>query len=267
MVPSESGQSCRILVAEDNAVNRKVTGMILDNAGHRVDMVSNGAQALEALEIRNYDLVIVDMQMPVMGGLDALKMYRMAHHARAEHLPFLVLTANATVDARRMCEEAGADAYLTKPVDSRQLLHNVAQLTHLHEVNQHEVRSQHSEGIEIFDDSVLLELDAIRNRPGALRDIIQLFNADAEEMLLSLKDDWRRADVYDFKDHAHALKGSAANVGANSIARTCSLASSLTPGSIQSEGQRILEELDLEFENFDRVFTQFLNQQGSTGKH
>ncbi|MFT5111274.1 MAG: two-component system sensor histidine kinase RpfC [Parasphingorhabdus sp.] len=252
-VTPESGYSCKILVAEDNAVNRKVTSMILENAGHQVDMVANGAQALEALEIRHYDLVVIDMQMPVMGGLEAIKMYRMAHHARTPKLPFLVLTANATIEAKRMSEEAGADSYLTKPVDSKQLLHHVAALTHIHEKNLHQERSRQDSSLDNFDQSVLLELDAIKNKPGLLVEILNLFYADAKEMQDALQVDLDNKNIHDFKNHAHALKGSAANVGANRIAQRCNLASALTPGNIAIEGENMLFELQIEMDEFIRI--------------
>lgn len=257
-------RSLTVLVAEDNAVNRKVTSMILENAGHHVQMVSNGAQALEALEIRDYDLAIVDMHMPVMGGLEAIKTYRMVNHLKANPVPFLVLTANATVEARDMCREAGADAYLTKPVDAAQLLHHVAELTHIHDPERRTRKAADKGDDEtrhvVFDPEVLMELDVIRKRPESLNDLIRLFRHDAGELRAQLGDAVARGSIQAFREEAHALKGSAANVGANRIAATCNLAGALKPADLATRGREIIERLDREFSEFETVFHDFVEQ-------
>ncbi len=250
-------RSLSVLIAEDNPVNRKVTSMILENSGHRVHMVANGVQALEALEFRDYDLAIVDMHMPVMGGIDTIKNYRMVHHQQRPQLPFLVLTANATLDAREMCEEAGANAYLTKPVDSAQLLHHVAALTHIHDQNRHTERSRISSQVITFDSDILLELDVIRNHPGALEDLVRLFRSDAQDLLYALEDDIRRNSTHGFKESAHALKGSAANVGANRIAATCNIASSIKPDELVVRGREVVDRLEADFREFETAFSAF----------
>jgi len=247
-----------ILVAEDNAVNRKVTTMILENAGFTVHMVNDGAQALEALENGRFDLVVIDMQMPVMGGIEAMQMYRMAHHGRAEDLPFLVLTANATTDARAMCEDAGADAFLTKPVDSRQLLRQVTSLTGI-QVQYELAREKDRESrTVVFDPELLLELSAIRDTPGALEEIIELFISSATDLQQDMKVDLQGDDLQAFKDHAHALKGSAANTGANRVADVCHKAKALRAGNFESSGAELLKVLAREFSAFQKAYAEFI---------
>ena len=247
-----------ILVAEDNAVNRKVTTMILENAGFTVHMVNDGAQALEALENGRFDLVVIDMQMPVMGGIEAMQMYRMAHHGRVEDLPFLVLTANATTDARSMCEEAGADAFLTKPVDSRQLLRQVTSLTGI-QAQYESAREKDRESRTVaFDPELLLELSAIRDTPGALEEIIELFVTSATELQQNMKTDLQDDDLQAFKDHAHALKGSAANIGANRVADVCHKAKALRAGNFESSGETLLKVLAKEFSAFQKKYAEFI---------
>ena len=107
-----------ILVAEDNAVNRKVIAGILQSAGHRVDLVEDGQEALQALHAKRYDLAIMDLQMPRMGGLEAIRQYL----GSGECLPFIVLTANATTQTIEECTTVGVRNCLTKPVEAQQLL-------------------------------------------------------------------------------------------------------------------------------------------------
>ena len=120
--------SRHILVAEDNAINRKVIARILESAGHRVDLVEDGEEALDALYRSTYDLAIMDLQMPQMGGLQAVRRYIDS----GDNIPFIVLTANATTDAARECADAGVRACLTKPVEARHLLAVVSDVTRVH---------------------------------------------------------------------------------------------------------------------------------------
>ncbi|MFO0652366.1 MAG: ATP-binding protein [Polyangiales bacterium] len=104
--------SARVLVAEDNAVNQKVITLMLKRLGHRVDAVANGAEALEALSRAPYDLVLMDVQMPEMDGLEATRQLR----ARGDRVRVVALTANVSGDDRARCTAAGMDDFLSKPV-------------------------------------------------------------------------------------------------------------------------------------------------------
>ncbi|MGE5146499.1 MAG: ATP-binding protein, partial [Candidatus Eiseniibacteriota bacterium] len=117
----------RVLVADDNRVNRAVTAKILERAGHTVDLVEDGEQALDALNSKPYDFVLLDVNMPVMSGLEAVKIYRFTQ-IDGPHLPIVALTADATDATRQQCEEAGFDAHLTKPIKAETLLNAIERL-------------------------------------------------------------------------------------------------------------------------------------------
>jgi two-component system sensor histidine kinase RpfC len=114
-------RSLHILVADDNRTNQKVVAKILERAGHRSTMVENGEQALEILEEESFDLVLMDINMPVMGGIEATKLYRFMSLGD-KHLPIVALTADATQEAARRCREAGMDACVTKPIEPAALI-------------------------------------------------------------------------------------------------------------------------------------------------
>jgi len=112
--------SLRILLTEDNVVNQKVALRILDQLGYRADVASNGLEALEALDRQTYDVVLMDVQMPEMDGLDASR--RICERLPGESRPWIIaMTANAMVEDREACFAAGMDDYLAKPVRPEEL--------------------------------------------------------------------------------------------------------------------------------------------------
>jgi signal transduction histidine kinase/ActR/RegA family two-component response regulator len=112
----------RILLAEDNRVNQLVTVRLLEKEGHRVKIAANGRAALEALEDDDFDLALMDLQMPEMDGFDATAIIRERERATGAHLPIIALTANAMVGDQERCLQAGMDGYVSKPIDVRRLL-------------------------------------------------------------------------------------------------------------------------------------------------
>src|SRR6266849_6738487 len=117
----------QILVAEDNAVNQRVIVGILERAGHRVRVVGDGEQALDVLENERYDVIIMDLNMPELGGLDAARAYRFMDPG-ASQVPIIMLSADVTSEAMKECADAGIDAFLPKPVEARRLLDTIASL-------------------------------------------------------------------------------------------------------------------------------------------
>src|SRR6185503_12636727 len=114
-------RSLRVLVAEDNVVNRKLFAKILETAGHQPVLAEDGEAALAELEKGGFDAALMDINMPKMSGLEATQLFRFAH-MDAPHLPIIALTADATVEGRRRCEEAGMDGVALKPIEADELV-------------------------------------------------------------------------------------------------------------------------------------------------
>ncbi len=121
-----AAQRLRVLVAEDNAVNQKVISMMLERMGHRADVVGNGAEALDALARAPYDVVLMDVHMPELDGVSAVRRIRASEHGG--RVPVIALTANADGDEERRCLEAGMDDFLAKPVRREVLEATLARL-------------------------------------------------------------------------------------------------------------------------------------------
>ena len=116
-----------ILLADDNPVNTKIAQTMLEKAGHQIDAVADGAAALDAVARKRYDLVLMDIQMPVMDGLEAARRIRSMADPGINSLPIVAVTANAMSGDDRLCLDAGMDDYVTKPIDRARLLSKVNQ--------------------------------------------------------------------------------------------------------------------------------------------
>ncbi len=112
----------RILVVEDNPVNQLVVSRVLEAAGYEVALAGNGREALERLQGTEWDLVLMDVQMPEMGGLEATQRYRQQEQGSGRHLPIIGLTAGAMAEDRQACLDSGMDEYVPKPVRRQDLL-------------------------------------------------------------------------------------------------------------------------------------------------
>jgi len=243
---AESGRApgLRILVAEDNPTNQKVIRKILESAGHQPQLVDNGEQALEALGHERFDLAILDMQMPVMGGLEAIKVYRFTHPQGV--LPFLVLTANATTEAKKECQEAGANAFLTKPIDPKALLAQIATL-----VPQSAARAAFDSPEQpaaaragrSLKAATLAGLESLGKRSDFVSRLIHGFLEDTEALLGKMQQALLEQRYSEFKDFAHALKGSSGSVGAEALHQLATGIGRLTHDELRLQATALMHDL------------------------
>ena len=227
----------RILVAEDNIVNQKVVLAILKKLGFQADVVSNGKEALRALKTIPYDLVLMDVQMPVMDGYAATRAIRnlkletrnseeqissIQHPVSSiQHpvssIPIVAMTANAMQGDREKCLNAGMDDYFTKPVKPQELSNIIEKLLTKHDSYQREETG--ARDIEpdknIFDRVGLLE--RLMGDEDFADEIIGDFLREVPHVFADLKEALGNGDAPSVQRQAHTLKGSSANVGAVAI--------------------------------------------------
>jgi PAS domain S-box-containing protein len=209
-------QPLRVLLAEDNPVNQEVALRLLERRGHSVIVAENGRQALTAIERHKFDLVLMDVQMPEMGGLEATQLIREKERSTGEHLPILAMTAHAMQGDRERCIAAGMDGYLAKPIDPKSFLQTVegiSQRATQSETTTKEasLRDTSGDGRRALDAKALLEWFSGNRK--LLRSIVKTFRDDCPRMMARIRSALAANDANLLADGAHALKGSVGNFG------------------------------------------------------
>lgn len=226
---SQTGQASRlrILVAEDNPVNQRVICGLLEHAGHQVFLAHDGEEALAMLESGEqvYNLAIIDMHMPLLSGPEVVKSWRFMENG---HLPVIMLTADARAEAQTACEEAGADTFLTKPINSRELVMVIARLANQPSpplVSRPVAKAQQ---LSKLDESVLNNLTQIGGA-AFVQDLVGSFEEDSGRALRDIERALTDQDYGRWHDQLHMLKGGASDVGAAQLAQLCTEAERIKP--------------------------------------
>jgi GAF domain-containing protein/CheY-like chemotaxis protein/HPt (histidine-containing phosphotransfer) domain-containing protein len=236
----------RILLAEDNVVNQKLAVRLLQKLGYRADIAGNGLEALEALERQPYDLLLSDVQMPEMDGLEATRQI-LARWPEGERPWIVAMTAEAMSGDRERCLEAGMNDYLTKPIRVDELVAAIKR-TPRGELATDEPKEAASDGT--IDAQVLSRLvDGTGGDAEFISELIDQFIAEAPELVAVARAGLEAGDADEVRRAAHTLKSNAATFGARHLAeRSRGLEEaarhrSLDDGPRQLEG--IAGELDL----------------------
>jgi CheY-like chemotaxis protein len=206
-------RALRVLVAEDNLVNRKLVTRLLQKRGHRVTAVENGRAAVAALTspaATRFDVVLMDVQMPDMNGLEATAAIR-RHEAAGGHVPIIALTAHALQGDRERCLAAGMDGYLAKPIDVDEMISTVESCAEGGRAPLPEPGSLAAEGLPVFDPAAALKHSGGDRQ--LLTEVVALFRADYSGSLRQIAAAIQTSDAERLRLGAHALKGALATVG------------------------------------------------------
>lgn len=259
--PARNYTPRRILVADDNRTNRNVLAAILESAGHEVSMVTDGDEALEALEKGGVDILLLDVNMPRLNGIDACSMWRQIEGGR-QHLPIIGVTADATAETEQKCLNAGMDLRITKPVDAALLLATIEKHTGgadnpavSDDMRQADplnivvpITGATSTTEQAIDQRQIDYLLSIGSQP-FLDTMIEGFIEDVEQTIKALHQSVNDGDVSEFRFCAHAFKSSGNNMGAASLARLCARLEKVTEADFQAHKSRYLQKIETEAMN------------------
>ncbi|AFV25023.1 multi-sensor hybrid histidine kinase [Methanolobus psychrophilus R15] len=226
VVPQRHTNNVRILLAEDNIVNQKVAQSMLKKLGFRTDTVANGAEALKALEMIPYDLVLMDVQMPEMDGLAATRLIRYSGSAVLnKDVPIIAMTAHAMKGDRERFIESGMDDYISKPVSMEALKRVLDKWLATIQREGHEGTLSHTDKDApakplVFDREALFE--RIMGDEDLARRLIAIFLKDMPKHVYELRKTIEKGEISGVSAYAHKIKGASANLGGMALSDVAS---------------------------------------------
>lgn len=257
-----------ILLADDNVVNQRVALGILEKRGHTVVVANNGKEAVQAIATQRFDLVLMDVQMPEMDGIEATGVIRRTETARGEHTPIVAMTAHAMKGDRERCIDAGMDDYLAKPIRPTELLSTIGRWTSSPVERQESTKPiqplqsalySHTttrdrfatpktivDGSEPFNLATLLS--RVENDWDLLQEMIELFLESSPSLLAEIEAGVARHDRHTVERAAHALKGAMQSISAVPAAHAALHLEEIARGNTTEITDKSLSNLKSEFE-------------------
>jgi len=253
----EARESCSILLVDDVEINRELARIILEKQGHRVTQATDGQEALSAARKGGFDLVLMDIQMPVMDGFEATNEIRAFELSQGlQPMPIVAMTAYALQGDKDRCLAAGMDEYITKPIREDDLRAVIDRLIFgkaeqdqgsgrpIPELPEPESPQQ----LQIFDrDGLLTRLGGNQE---LLPKMVGLFISSADEHMKQLRQAAAEADVDQIRAKAHAIKGSAGNVGACALSDAAAALETAVKNGEGSEQPELLARVEQQYELF-----------------
>ena len=220
----EAAPRLRLLLVEDNPVNQKLACRLLEKMGHEVKLAVNGREAVELVTTEEFDLVLMDIQMPVMGGMEATKRIREREEKVGKRTPIVAMTAHAMKGDQERCIEGGMDGYLSKPVRVDLLRGEIQRLTRAEKAGEKMAdKSPKNTNTKIVPSVNLQELLArVENDWDLLRELAGIFREDFPKYEEKLREAIAKRDLPRAADAAHALKGMLSNLSATGAAAAAS---------------------------------------------
>ena len=240
--------SLNVLLAEDNRVNQKLAVGILEQLGHQVTVANNGHEAVELYQSRPFDVVFMDVEMPVMDGFDAVRQIRRHEVDTGQHIPIIAMTAHAMQGDRERCLDAGMDDYLPKPIRKRDLNARLCDLT-----------TPESAGENVdppAPDNVInwsIALETAGDDPRLMNMLADVFIEECESLMHGVRSGIANRDIEEVRAAAHTLKGSLLTIAAGESQQTaeeiemCAIA-----GDLEGAAQA-LERLELQADTLVKV--------------
>ena len=249
---SQPGRGLRILVAEDNAVNQRLTLDLLHKRGHQVSLADNGRIAVERTQQETFDVVLMDVQMPEVDGFEATAAIRAREAERGGHLPILAMTAHAMTGDREKCLAAGMDGYISKPVQAAELF-RILEGTITPTVDE---AAPAAAGLAVVDWKRALA--HMGDDEEILRSVVEVFLAEWPKWRRSFAQSFAQGDAPTLRRTAHTIKGSLNTLGAADAYELAQQLETLGRDANLADARTTYEALEREVENLTAVFASYV---------
>ena len=242
----------KVLVADDNSTNREVLGKILERAGHVPTLVDDGEGALDALELAHYDIALIDRNMPGLGGIQTVQAIRLMMQGQ-ERLPVILLSADATPESRQESLDAGADTFLSKPVEAIRLIEQIHALVSnrasaeiarfIKQPAAGAVRIERSGALPVVNIETLEHLEELGSSAGFVEKLVGIFVTDNAQLFEKLEAAVAARNFAEYRSLLHAMKGSAASMGTEKLTLTCAELGSLSESELRVRGASVIKTI------------------------
>jgi CheY-like chemotaxis protein len=213
---SSANKKLKILLAEDIIFNQKLAVTILEQKGHKAVVAENGKAAVEAFEKESFDLILMDIQMPEMDGLDATRIIREKEKETGGHIPIAAMTAHTLETDRENCRKAGMDAFIAKPIRQDEFLSVIEELTSSC-VKSETKGNSHSDLGKVIDKAALFAI--VDGNKELLKQLISLYFQNLPKVMSQIEEGIASGNSEMITFGAHALKGMSYNLSAVSVAQ------------------------------------------------
>jgi two-component system sensor histidine kinase RpfC len=239
-----------ILVVEDNVTNQKILERTLAKAGHEVMLADNGDVALDLLDHQSFDLCVIDMHMPVLGGIQAIQQFRIMYPENK--MPFIMLTANATTEAIQRCREVGVNKFLSKPIRPNELLNAIVEVSMAEnaEGEHTPVIPESGNILPVTNKSEAInqgEIQYYLDDKQYFIELVDSFIKDGAQLIKELFNAVDKGSYVQFMDVAHKFKTPAGSLGATSLYKVLNSASRISKNEFTETGLDIVEQIKKEF--------------------
>ena len=245
-------RSLRVVVADDQPANRIILQRLLEKAGHRTVFAENGEEVLDIIAHNPPDLMIVDLHMPGLSGVDVIRQARVMQAGQASRTPIIVLSADATVESIKEAQRAGAYLYMTKPISLPKLLDTLSNIAT--EVSMQTASdatgcdtTQSVPAPKAVDStaSVLEELAGMGLGEEFLREFVEQCMRDISRCMGQLQSASKNADYDGMRESAHAMRGVAESIGAIRLVERCCLVMRVDNTQLAKQAAHLTRDLDV----------------------
>jgi two-component system sensor histidine kinase/response regulator len=243
----------RILLAEDNVVNQRLAVRLLEKAGHSAVVADNGKRALAALEREPFDLILMDVEMPEMGGFEATAAVREREKTTGRHVPIIAMTAHALKGDRDRCLAAGMDGYVSKPIQFHELCRIIDGTVPRGDTSG--LPNGADAAQDVLDRQTVLQ--CVGGDWDLLREIIEVFASHAPLWMADIRDAIAREDAARLRLAAHTLKGALGHFGVGTVYNQAEQLETMGHNRNLTGAAQAWERLDQQVERLLRGLAQF----------